>query len=343
VSSPIQPGDLVIHILNVGHGDAILVEFPEGADHKRERGIVDCYKGSKMLAYLKKLDAVRPEKSMAFVCATHPHRDHILGVNKLLNERSPGEFWDSGFRHNTSTYKTILTTIAGGGIRMLRVSSGMEWYFGSARVTVVAPSIMLRNRYATYGVDMNNASIVLRLENCRQDVVTTESQRYEGTVDPEWERSAGRSVVVLGGDAEFDSWARASQEFPCLERTSTHDPLVKKMINLLNCQVLKVSHHGSMHSAPLDIYERMSPSLAVVSNKQKTQPRAIDGQDRGLFPHMTTALALEEVGAEVLTTDGSYGGASPTSVVVVVPPGGIARWARLDDTDSQVPEPPTEV
>lgn len=363
MTQPIQPKDLVIHVLNVGFGDNIVIEFPVDETGKREYGVVDCCDGEKTEKYLDKLTKDAPQKpNLAFVCATHPHGDHIRGIRRLLThpDYQPLEFWDSGFRHKSKTYRKILEALVDKGIRMVRVSSGMEWYFGRVRITALSPSVALRNRYASYGVDMNNASIVLRLEHHRDDVLLIRSEEYKGKVSLEAERKAGRSVVILAGDAEFDSWAHVTQEYPKRERASEHDPLVKKMVNYLSCSVIKVSHHGSMHSAPLDVYEKMKPEVAIISTKQKesTKEFATGEVTRGMFPHESATIALEESEAKILTTDGSYESqlvngeerdqsmAHPGTIVVVVPPGGTPRYMKLHDAAGDppdVPNPPDEV
>jgi beta-lactamase superfamily II metal-dependent hydrolase len=351
--SLIQDNELVIHFLNVGHGDAIVIEFPTDDQGRRCLGIVDCYRGTKVRPYLTRINNERPFDEVAFVCATHPHYDHISGIRSLLNNQAtrPLEFWDSGFRHQSATYRDILEAVVTHNIQMIRVSSGMEWYFGSVRVTALSPSMGLRNRYSTYGVDTNNASIVLRLENCSDNVVTIESLRYEGAEDPEKIRSAGAGVVILAGDAEFDSWGLIAEEYPCLTRTAEHRPLVTRMINLLNCELIKVPHHGSMHSAPLDIYERMTPAYAVISNQQRTGDITVGGvtRQRDKFPHNITKRALEEEVPDILTTDGSYetenglANAHEGSIVVAIPPGGPVRIVKLTDSSGQTPHPPTDI
>ncbi len=349
----IKDSDLIFHFINVGFGDSIAVELPTDEDGKRYIGIVDCYSATKTKKYLKKIYDARPFDGVRFICATHPHLDHIGGIKSLMTDDDyrPAQFWDSGFRHSSATYQKILKTVHEEGIEMHRVSSGMEWYFGKVRVTALAPSMSLRLRYATYGVDMNNASIVLRFEHCTDDVVAIESLRYEGTLDPELERSAGNSVAILAGDAELDSWAQVGDEYPTITSTSKNDPLVKKMVNLLNCSLLKVAHHGSMHSAPLDILERMSPSVAVVSNKQQTSTLNLpdESYERKLFPHRITSLALKEVKAEVLTTDAVFDDdgnvqSAEGSVIAVISQGGKARVKKLDDTASgPAPDLPVSV
>jgi beta-lactamase superfamily II metal-dependent hydrolase len=342
----IKPSDLVISILNVGFGDNIVVRFPRRADNIYPVGIVDCYKAQKTKDYIK----IHTEDSfkVQFICATHPHRDHILGINSLLSDGdfAPKEFWDSGFRHNSNEYRKILTTLKSKRIQTIRASSGMERYFGNVSVTVLAPSTLLRNRYATYGVDMNNASIVLRLEHHRRDVLSIKSEEYGGNMSREDIRKAGKSVAILTGDAEFDSWGHITQEFPKLERQSAHKPLVNKMINYLACHTIKVAHHGSMHSSPLDVYEKMSPNLAVISTRQK-QSSSVVGT-RNMFPHDSSILALKECNAEILTTDGTYEASSANlndpqqgSIIIAIPPGGSPHWDKLDDGSNEPTPKPT--
>ena len=251
----------------------------------------------------------------------------------------------------------IIKSIYDNDIELVRVSSGMEWYYGKVQVTALSPSIRLRNRYETFGVDMNNSSVVLRFEHHKENYLLTKSLEYKGTRSKEIERQAGRSVVILTGDAEFDSWAYVADEYPRLEKSKTHQPLVKKMINPLACSVIKVAHHGSMHSSPLDIYEKMNPNLAIVSTKQEVSTKNIGNitLERDLFPHSLSISSLEEVGATILTTDGCYektivdgqprnpGYNRCGTIVVVVPPGGNPRYDKLDDDENIVKNPPTDV
>lgn len=358
---PIQPEDLVFHCLNVGFGDNTLIEFPEDRNGMRSYALVDCCDYKKTEGYLKELQNLRPgNTNFRFICATHPHYDHISGIDYFLKHPNykPDEFWDSGFRHQSKTYMNIIKSIYNEKIKLVTISSGMEWYFGKVQVLALAPSIRLRNQYATYGVDMNNSSIVLRFEHRKEDYLLLKSLEYKGTKSKEIERQAGRSVVILTGDAEFDSWAYVTEEYPRIERTKAHQPLVKKMINHLACSVIKVAHHGSMHSSPLDVYEKMSPNVAIISTKQEISTKDIGRfpLERSLFPHPSAVWSLEEIGATILTTDGWYE-RSPLpngqpknpdfdhcgTITIVVPPGGRPRYGKLDDDERTVKQPLTRV
>ena len=125
----IQNEDLVVHMLNVGKGDTILIEFPADSAGKRSYGLVDCYKSDKTINYLKNLRDARPGKpGLKFLCATHPHSDHIAGIRSILRnpDCSPEEFWDSGFRHNSKTYHDVLEEIRQQGIRIENAGPALD-------------------------------------------------------------------------------------------------------------------------------------------------------------------------------------------------------------------------
>jgi glyoxylase-like metal-dependent hydrolase (beta-lactamase superfamily II) len=122
--TPIGQEDLVFHFLNVGFGDNIVVEFPVDKAGKRSYGIVDCRDFKKTKQYLDSLMDIRSGKSeLEFVCATHPHLDHISGINSFLEDEKyrPKEFWDSGFRHKSQTYIKILQSLLLQGIELIRI------------------------------------------------------------------------------------------------------------------------------------------------------------------------------------------------------------------------------
>jgi beta-lactamase superfamily II metal-dependent hydrolase len=258
-AAPLTPSasDLVVYILNVGDGDAIVLQFPQLPEDGGSRAfaVVDSNDGDKSLDLLSKLGAT----ALRFVCATHPHIDHIRGIPKIL-QRHRGqveELWDSGFRYTSKTYNRIMKKVESQGIQFIRPTSGFETFIKGVRVTVLSPSIGLRNLYDTYGVDANNASIVLRIEyphHPPSDEYPTELPSAPAASEPR------TRSIILGGDAQTDAWSRVLEEFPHLDKdTSTwaRQIVVRKGRQPLLCDVLKVAHHCSKHGINLELAERM--------------------------------------------------------------------------------------
>lgn len=320
----VKPESLCVHVLNVGDGDSIVIQFPQ-VNGKRKFAVVDCYTANKTIKYLEKFKDVYGEEvdELEFVCATHPHSDHIMGIPKLLDtfKGRIGEFWDSGFRHNSVTYGNMIEKIEQDEeISFFRVTSGMERKINNVKVSVLAPSIYLRNRYDTYGVNINNASVVLKLEYKAEDVVNP-------------------SVIILGGDAQFLSWSKILEEYPNYMKTNNPDQKiqVEKSFNPLNCRVLKVAHHGSKHGTALECVERLDPEYAIVS---------CSGSSRHRFPHEIARLSLEDVSKmgekdRIYFTDYSEP-EKPKSGTTVVTTNGTTthNFVHLREETSEVPDPP---
>jgi beta-lactamase superfamily II metal-dependent hydrolase len=75
---------LNVHILNVGHGDSIILEYE--TDGRRAYGLIDSnVRGEGEPRALTKLRYLGVSE-LSFVCLTHPHRDHYRGLYQILNE-----------------------------------------------------------------------------------------------------------------------------------------------------------------------------------------------------------------------------------------------------------------
>jgi competence protein ComEC len=294
------PNDrLRFHFLDVGHGDATIIELPDfGTPVPTPRFAVvdfgDWGTAELVRDYMTELVAARTGDTMdgysiEFVCVTHPHEDHFAGMRTFLDRFADAgnsalnrvrQFWDCGFRTNSARYNnTLRTIITNRNITFVRLASGIEYEFGQVRVAVLAPSIDLRNRFDTFGVDKNNASIVLRLR-------------------------LRNSYAVLAGDAEYESWGKIVEEFPrnrsvdyisdalgMAERDETTDQL--------KSDLLRASHHGSKHGTDLRYLERIDPNRIVISAGDDLWYRNNEPGWIGMFPHPITSLIMGELDAAV--------------------------------------------
>lgn len=291
VKKNLQPDVLALVVLNVGDGDANLVVFPSKYGG-RACALVDCYDADKTIAALQRL---KPER-IPFICATHPHFDHTKGLAKVvrwcLEQQIPiKQFWDSGFRHVSKTHYDLLELLKEHPeIEVIYPTSGYETVINRVGLKVLSPSIHLKNRYDTFGTNINNASIVIKLEYPPRDVAPyydNDQKRFEEALS-EQDRLKQHSLI-LGGDAQFDAWARITDEFPELQRTGNRGQLIDAKTlkhNPLRCQVLKVPHHMSKHSLTLEVLETLRPNFTIApcSNSSKHG-----------FPHELTVLAVEDI------------------------------------------------
>lgn len=334
---------LRFHFLNVGHGDATIVEFPDyGSPVIARFGIIDFgpRKGPELvLDYLRELIKIRTDQDsgmyrIEFACVTHPHEDHYGALKKFLDEYADSSdssinrlnsFWDCGFRTTSSRYNnTLKKLILNHNVSFMRLAAGSEFDFGKVHVTVLAPSIDLRNRFDTFGVDKNNASVVLKFKLLN-------------------------SYAIIAADAEYESWGKITEEFPrtrriqfvpdalgLAERNDTSDQL--------KCDLLRSSHHGSMHGTDLRYIERINPNRIIISAGSQQWYEENEPRWTGLFPHPVTRTIVDclhkDVEQMVTGEEGhilvSYsGGWTPSSVETIrEKPGNQAFATRLESVIS---------
>lgn len=287
--------DLVYFLCNVGDADAQVVLLPKSPTSGFRRAVVvDAGKPGKLPALIDDLitaGVVAPDNhpdtagSLALLVATHPHKDHIEGMADLIDTYRGGriaEFWDPGYWHTIDAFHDTMAAIGRQAqIVYAQPTSGFRRWIGSAAITVLSPSVQLRNRFDTYGTELNDSSISLRIEAPAIRVIRDETgQRM---VRPKASR------LVLGADAQTLSWSYVLTDFPYLAASATEQARLLDVgsgVDVLRANVLKVSHHGSKHGVNLELVERMKPDLTLISSV----PEA--GQYG--FPHEVAQAVIRE-------------------------------------------------
>ena len=291
IKKNLKNSTLSLVVLNVGDGDAIIIRFPFKYGEKA-CAVVDCYNADKTIAALKALGT----ETIPFICATHPHSDHTIGLAKLIRwclqeGIQIDQFWDSGFRHVSKIHYDLIQLLRENpGIKVIYPTSGYETVINRVRILVLSPSIQLKNRYDTFGTNINNASIVLKLEYPPKDIAPyyLPPEKVTDEALSEEERLHQYSII-LGGDAQFDAWARITDEFPELQHTGNRGQLINPDIiehRPLRCQVLKVPHHMSKHGISLEVLETLNPRYTIAS---------CSNQSKHGFPHDLTVMAAKDI------------------------------------------------
>ncbi|MGE5457620.1 MAG: lamin tail domain-containing protein [Methanococcaceae archaeon] len=142
--------NLTVHFLDVDQGDSILLEI-DGKSMLVDSGESD--QGKVVTAYLQDQGI----STLDYVVATHPHSDHIGGMNDILNNFQVEHFVDSGYPHTSKTYENMLTTIDQKNIPFEVAQAGQTIDFDPA------VDIEVLNPASTYSDELNENSVVLKV------------------------------------------------------------------------------------------------------------------------------------------------------------------------------------
>ena len=141
---------LAVHFLDVGQGDAIFVQMPDGQTMLIDAGDDD---GAAILDYIKSLKCDK----ITYVVATHPHLDHIGGMADVLEGISVEKFYMPKISSSTRAFERMLTAVKEEGCGIITAKAGVTILDTAAlKITIIAP---VKNYYK----DVNNYSAVIKL------------------------------------------------------------------------------------------------------------------------------------------------------------------------------------
>jgi competence protein ComEC len=152
--SLIDARTLIVKVLDVGQGDSILIR--QGASTV----LVDTSDVG-MRGQLMNILTRERVKKIDLLVATHPHADHIGGMERVIERIAIGEIWDSGQVATSRTFTNYLRQARSRKVAFTKVKPGDSYQLaGGARLDVLwPPTPFLRGTDS----DLNNNSIVLRL------------------------------------------------------------------------------------------------------------------------------------------------------------------------------------
>ncbi len=227
-------GDLKISMLDVGQGDAILIQT------KNQNVLVDTSDTDErelLVSELEKLAVTKIDK----LILSHPHADHIgsakalinpsakeLKANPYLEKISVSEVYDNGIAASSPLYKSYMKAIGAKGIAHHSLTTGDTLDLGGGvKFSVLYPTPEIVNAVNNGGwkSDPNNESIVGKLT-------------YK------------KFSMMFTGDAE------KQVETEILSNNKTAD---------LKCDVLKSGHHGSYTASTKNFVAAVNPSVVVIS------------------------------------------------------------------------------
>ena len=152
--------ELTVKMLNVGQGDAILIQTPE------QTVLIDTSdldEQEKLRNELKKAGVKRIDK----LILTHPHADHIGGVKDVvLKDYEVGEVYDNGMPSKSKIYTSYMKVLKQKNIKRHALMAGDELDLGGGvKFKVYAPekAVVEKGSKTTDNHDPNNESVVGKL------------------------------------------------------------------------------------------------------------------------------------------------------------------------------------
>lgn len=174
----IPDGEIAVHFIDVGQGDAELIMTSDGKTVLIDSGTPESR--TVLTGYLKEQGV----KKIDYFVLTHPHADHIGGAAAVLDAFDVVNVIMTDAPTTTSTYKKVLQKIDEKDCGVIFAEAGKEYSLGEAKITILGP-------VSDYSDDLNNTSIVLRL-------------------------TYGRTAFMFTGDAEKKAEQDMLTKFPAV-------------------------------------------------------------------------------------------------------------------------------
>ncbi len=141
---------LELNYFDVGQENAVLIQC-ESSTMLIDAGANEST--SSLLDYFSS----RNIKKFDILVGTHPHEDHIGGMDAVVTSFDIGTILMPKIAHDTLTFEDVLTAISEKGLTITAPKVGNTYQLGDAIITILSP---ISDKYP----ELNNYSIVIRID-----------------------------------------------------------------------------------------------------------------------------------------------------------------------------------
>jgi competence protein ComEC len=151
-------GLLHVTVLDIGQGDAILVEAPNGRTM-----LIDG--GPDPELTLRRIGANLPffARRIDLLVLSHPHQDHVAGLVDVLDRYRVGAVLHAGIPFGNPAYDRLLTDATGTGVVVAVVRTGQALQVGAGVTARILYPTQADAEAPLPEGDINNGSVVLQL------------------------------------------------------------------------------------------------------------------------------------------------------------------------------------
>lgn len=149
-TTPLRPIPLKVTYLDVGQADCTIIQYGPSSM------IIDAGGNATAASLVTTITKMGISK-FDIVIGTHPHEDHIGGMDAVINNFGIGKIYMPKVSNTTKTFEDVLTAIQKKGLSVTTPIPGNTFTLGQdVQCTILAPN------NSTY-VDLNSYSIVIKL------------------------------------------------------------------------------------------------------------------------------------------------------------------------------------
>ena len=265
-------GELQVHFIDVGQGDCILILFPDGKDM-----LIDCgtTKGGDLDETLAYLDTYVPDKQLDYLMLTHSDDDHVGYLDDIVYEYDVDNIFmpdilamPSG-KVASAELQAQIERLDATKLAMFDDEDGIDTN-AYAEFFIAALSEPDCNIYINVDSDENTNSIVIT-DNGLQEPTNPDkdatyrltfycpTQEYYDTTD--LSDAKDKNAVSPVGILEYNDFRLVFTG----DSNEINEPIIAERIGKIDCDVLKVAHHGS-ESSSLDVFlNAVDCEYAVIS------------------------------------------------------------------------------
>ena len=261
-------GVMRVRFVDVGYGDCTIVELPDGKNMLIDGGDGGSKNTARILKYLNKSSI----KTIDYLICTSVNAEHCGGLSELIQYKKVKRIYMPYCTNTyvTDEYRSFVSSAnaSGAEIMICEYANGVEnaeygYYF-----TFLAPSVHTAPDGEYENLNSNPSSVQTR--NDASAVVWLE---YSGT------------NFLIAGDATDTALNRICNSYHVIP---------DYIVNLDDCDVIKMPNHGNSDSACLELYELTEPEYAVLS---------VDKNGQGCPSLEAISNAVAYVGENLFRTD----------------------------------------